>query len=72
MTTEFKKAALNTWEKNGYTYYLFKNNSIPGYNITKYDSVSGEEVDCIIGSTWYSLVYYFEHPETRYENHKDF
>ena len=71
MSNEMKAKAMKAWEKGGYTYYLFKNICIPGYCIEKYD-INGEHIDTIIGSTWYSLVYYFEHPETRYDNHKDF
>ena len=72
MKTGFEKNAIKTWEKNGYIYCLFKNKCMPGYNITKYNSTTGEEVDYIIGAAWYSLVYYFEHQETRYDNQKDF
>lgn len=71
----FKNEGEKTMEifKNGYKYELTENDPF-GYRINKYELKNGkyELIDFIIGVTKYSLLYYFDHPETRYDNHKNF
>lgn len=63
--------ALRKWETETNIYKMVRNEPF-GYRIDKYTK-DGKFIDCAIGATEYSLVYWFEHKDFRlYDEHKDF